>query len=1240
MSPVQKTLFSFIQIQRLLSKSHTNSRTLKHQASSNCSRSQRLINKDRYYILSLRVTCKFRPGDFFLSPPTGISRFLSTNCSAELQVNKVPDLDKSNIPWTVKCFLALLNECANQAHKERQIDPNVMNVMWDLYVSIESQEKVFLKLDDFNLFIYILKHYDHKIKQQPSKLIKILDDIKEVKLKFGRQHYNTLIQALGWKKDLAGALMVFLELQSHRFPPNGVTFDSLMDAFLSSFNHKEAMKLYRGLKDPIIPQDVPIKFFIKLLKFQCDRGYLKSAISIYKDMIEADRQPSIYVANVILSAICEHNDLTTGLQFFRDNYPPNAAKIASSYNILLTTALQNDERIMILQIWKEMVDNEVEPDIISYTLLMRLHLRELKLREALDVYTEMLKINIIPDSPIFRILVQACVFKEEWKPMLPFICEEMKQFDFIDQSSLTYNIVLKALTQLGIKFAQRVMYDLICAGLSVDSRSPKALIEEYVSRNDLPSASQILQRCQSHNILPDQQTYEILIRAYIREGNILQVQKYYSEFISNNNRDFPQRAWPKQNDDISGINEFLKLCSKNKLKFGIDFFEHIQKLGFKGNTMTYTILVQFLLDLGRREDNKLLARIYENASTSNIQFPLDIYNLLLRRFIITRNTICMHKVFEDMMHANLEPDSETFRVLVDGFNKFSEADVLEIVYDKLKKSFSAKLSRINYNGFIYGFCRNSRMNLAYKVYTDMRTSGLSPDVITFSHLINGYASEKDIKSAHLIFSDMPLSGIKPTIDIYQSLINGYINLSLPSKAIQLYEDLAKVQPFLIDNSIYHNIISACLQTSNFGLANELLNKMEKDTTPSKRFTGVIIQSIDRQDLGTAIFIFEHMVIKKIEITLLLCQHLVEALSKHSEFPLVRRLYRYLVARKGRRKVLLSMALLNSVIKCASMTKHTRYAKRVLEDLLRFGFTPSTETMNAFISGPIRAGHIEEAKKLMDKMRALYNIAPNTETFSMMINSLVHRGQLGEAMAVLRSMKQIDIRPNIAIFNSIFDGYIHSCPWRVALRVLEQLLREYPFKPDIGTANILCEFLIKKRSRSLLKLRELYNCLHGRGMEVFMKNEIGAVKEQVSESPLVNGPSRLDSPSLEVGKPYQDLISHDKTNFQDFASDHQIFDLLFKITKIRVKNKKSVSTNQQNLNELIDEHQKTPKNETLNEIIDLYFQVSKESLKSLTLTRSTYVKFLKAFWKYEDISMSNYLARRPQLLRDYHVQERE
>merc|ERR1719478_1580927 len=145
---------------------------------------------------------------------------------------------------------------------------------------------------------------------------------------------------------------------------------------------------------------------------------------------------------------------------------------------------------------------------------------------------------------------------------------------------------------------------------------------------------------------------------------------------------------------------------------------------------------------------------------------------------------------EEMFAKGLEPSEVTFGILLDACVGARELDYARKVFDDLCSS-GLQLNVVHCTTFIKGLVGAGKLDEAAGVLREMaHSSGVKPDLITYSTIVKAYADIGDVASALKMLAQMLEEGVRPDEIIYNSVLTGCCVFPLkPAHVMRTFETL-------------------------------------------------------------------------------------------------------------------------------------------------------------------------------------------------------------------------------------------------------------------------------------------------------------------------------------------------------------------------------------------------------------------------------------------------------------------
>ncbi|XP_057454464.1 pentatricopeptide repeat-containing protein At4g26680, mitochondrial-like [Lotus japonicus] len=190
----------------------------------------------------------------------------------------------------------------------------------------------------------------------------------------------------------------------------------------------------------------------------------------------------------------------------------------------------------------------------------------------------------------------------------------------------------------------------------------------------------------------------------------------------------------------------------------------------------------------------------------------------------------------------------------------------------------------------------------------------------------------------------------------------------------------------------------------------------------------------------------------------------------------------------------SPLVFDAVFKTYANLNKLRDATHTFLRMKEYGFLPTLESCNAFLSSLLQLRRAEVALAFYREMRRDC-ISPNVYTLNMVICAYCKSGDLPRALETLEKMKDMGLSPTVVSFNALISGYCNKGLLGLALK-MKSLMGNYRVSPNVVTFNTLINGFCKEG-----KLHEAYR--------VFSEMKVANVAPNtVTYNTLINGYSQI------------------------------------------------------------------------------------------------------------------------------------
>ena len=680
-------------------------------------------------------------------------KYLCKNDYLDLALFYYGQLNKNDILKDEVIYNLLLNGCSKKLdiknlHRiymdmiNKGVSPNLItfNTIIDAFIRNKNTEKAFnifndmieqkISPDNFTLstlFKGINKQEHYKYLTQGVEIIN--KNIYPVDIIL----INVLLDAcikLKDKKNFCEIFQNIIEKKYKNISPDLITYNTfikgcskfrLYDKVEFAFNH-----LINNSKETnIIPNDVT---FNTLIDVYISQKNMDKVLKIVNMMQQYKIFPDNYTYTTIIKGL-NKNSLLKNNQNQMNNTSPTTANNITTTNPEIFSNIELD---LAFRLFNHVRQNS-KPDEILYNCIMDACLRFNKIDKMLEMYQEMIQIGIKPSSITCGIVIKAYGMKGDLNSALN-IYYKMKK-EKIEISNITYGCLINAcIKNNDLNKAFELYESLKNESYEMNTILYTTLIKAYTKQKDINKVVEIFNTMKkSQNSKPNIITYNSIIDCCIKCDKFNLAYEYFQEmlFDINNTSDnsirpdivtFSTLIKGEINNKCFGnarklmqklleynyikldcvlLNTLLDGCDKcHCYEEALDIFNIFKNKNIVCNMMTYSILMKICGKLNDFENSyKLLNEMKEN----HINFNLIIMTCYIKTCLNTNHVVEGINTFKEMTKYNIYPDNIAYTTIISGIiNNIEMCDYSDELINFVKKSIEEGI-HINTNLFTKSF---------------------------------------------------------------------------------------------------------------------------------------------------------------------------------------------------------------------------------------------------------------------------------------------------------------------------------------------------------------------------------------------------------------------------------------------------------------------------------------------------------------------------------------------------------
>ncbi|EPS61160.1 hypothetical protein M569_13637 [Genlisea aurea] len=387
-------------------------------------------------------------------------------------------------------------------------------------------------------------------------------------------------------------------------------------------------------------------------------------------------------------------------------------------------------------------------------------------------------------------------------------------------------------------------------------------------------------------------------------------------------------------------------------------FDEMCKRGVIPDFYSLKSMLLLYCNLGRVSDvDRLLNSMFSRGFLVDNAAFTSILSVFCNHGLVNRAS----RIFNKMVEMGLKPNVINYSCLINGLSRRGSIKQAFELLEKMVR-LGLKPNVFTHTVLIDGLCKKGWTDKAFRLFLKLvRSDNYKPNVHTYTAMIDGYCKEGRLNRAEMMLVKMQEQGLVPNLNTYTALINGHVKVGDFDRAFELMDEI-RISG-LTPNTYTCNVVSDGLFRK--GMIREAFSLLKTHGAPPDKATYTILVSnaCRNGDFRRALGLVCVMIKGGFGLDIYTYTTLISHLSKQ---------------RKD-----------NGMRECEA----------ILQDALKAGLVPSTETYTSMISGYFRNGETPAALETFDSIRG----DGDGFTYGAVISGLCREGMLDEAKGVFVEM---------------------------------------------------------------------------------------------------------------------------------------------------------------------------------------------------------------------------------------------
>jgi len=339
------------------------------------------------------------------------------------------------------------------------------------------------------------------------------------------------------------------------------------------------------------------------------------------------------------------------------------------------------------------------------------------------------------------------IFKSIPKPNIQCFTSLIKAYSAVDQ----------------LDMASSVLKDIRSAGLKPTVRTYNTLISSFVAKRKLDFATHVFEEMEFDGVKPDTISWNIILNWYASntKGNSRsrKVEETFEHMIESN----------VQPNLITYTTLLKAYLAYDDFESGKQLLERMKLDGFSPDTEVYNT---FINAYARRKNWTEAYSMYQTMKEEKVPMNLYTYSRVIRALATSNQASRAENVLASMREAGVTPNAVVYVTLLSMYADRGNLQKVLFLLREMQNDHIAADNRVM-SSVMHACLRTNNPDLAISLYSKMKSSGISPDVVTCTLLLRAHALKANFEKALELLNIMRKSKHRmqrPEVVAYNSLI--------------------------------------------------------------------------------------------------------------------------------------------------------------------------------------------------------------------------------------------------------------------------------------------------------------------------------------------------------------------------------------------------------------------------------------------------------------------------------------
>ncbi|KAJ8769495.1 hypothetical protein K2173_003859 [Erythroxylum novogranatense] len=309
-------------------------------------------------------------------------------------------------------------------------------------------------------------------------------------------------------------------------------------------------------------------------------------------------------------------------------------------------------------------------------------------------------------------------------------------------------------------------------GLKIESSDCNRLIDILCKSRQAEKAQEVFDRMKKRRFVPDVKSYTILLEGWGQERDISKLNEVFREMKDEG----------FEPDVVTYGILVNAYCKARKYDDAKKLFHEMEASNCKPNAYIFCTLINGLGSEKRLND---ALEFFERSKASGFAMGVPTYNAVVSAYCWSNKMDDAYKMIEEMRKCGIGPNSRTYDIILHHLIKAGRTTEAYSAFQKMSHIEGCEPTLSTYEIIVRMFCNEDRVNMAVKVWNQMKAKGVLPGMHMFCTLINNLCLDNKLDEACEYFQEMLDVGIRPPGLMFSNLKQALVDNGKKDTALLL-----------------------------------------------------------------------------------------------------------------------------------------------------------------------------------------------------------------------------------------------------------------------------------------------------------------------------------------------------------------------------------------------------------------------------------------------------------------------